>query len=94
MGNEEGHDASRPKLDHGCFVAIEKQGGTGAEEQDEQRRAEHPDDVARGVGDVPREIDQQREQQGRQRIDDFRLPDVASRFGKQGERGKHDRKDD
>ena len=28
MGNEEGHDASRPKLDHGCFVAIEKQGGT------------------------------------------------------------------
>ena len=89
MGNEEGHDASRPELDHGRFVAIEKQGGTGAEEQDEQRRAEHPDDVARGVGDVPREIDQQREKQRRDRVDDFWLPNVSSGLGQHGQRGQH-----
>ena len=68
--------------------------GVGTEKQYEKRRAQNARHALRGMGDAPGEIDQQREQQGRQRIDDFRLPDVASRFGKQGERGKHDRKDD
>ena len=45
------------------------------------------------AGDAPREINQQREQCGRQRIDDFRLPDIAARLGQQGQGGKHGRED-
>ena len=94
LGDEEWDDAGRPQLHHGGFVAVEKLGGAGAEEQDEQCRAEHSRDIAGGTGDVSGEVDQEGEQQGCHRIDEFWLPEISAGFREEHQHAQGDEEDD
>lgn len=93
LGNEERHDANGAQFEDGRLVPVEEIVRTGAEQDDEGGRTKDARNVSGGMGDTPRKIDQQGEEQCRGRIDEFRLPDVASPFRKQGQGGKHDEKD-